>query len=111
MTEGEFNNLPSQRMKAMKEEITCLRAKLHHYKHEVVETALTNEKDAADRIEVLEAEKNEALNQLDSARHSIEVLEAHIKRLTTFSYRMFNIAKECLRENAELQQKLKEQSE
>ena len=46
MTEGEFNNLPSQRMKAMKEEITRL-----------------------------QNEKDEALNQLDSALHSVDVLE------------------------------------
>ena len=35
--------------------IEALESKLRHYKHEVVETALANEKDAADRIEALEA--------------------------------------------------------
>ena len=37
--------------------------------------------EAANRIEELEAERNEALNQLDSARHRISVLE---KRARTF---------------------------
>ena len=41
----------------------------------------------------------------------IEVLEARVERLTTFADEVFNLAKECLRENAELHQKLKEQSD
>jgi chromosome segregation ATPase len=32
----------------------------------------------ADRIEKLEAERDEALNQLDSARHSVDVLEKRV---------------------------------
>ena len=34
-----------------------------------------------DRIEKLEAERDEALNQLDSARHSIDVLERRVAEL------------------------------
>jgi len=33
----------------------------------------------ADRNEVLEAERDEALNQLDSARHSVDVLEKRVE--------------------------------
>jgi len=39
-------------------------------------------KEAKDRIEELTGERDEALNQLDSARHSVAVLE---KRVKTFS--------------------------
>jgi hypothetical protein len=35
-------------------------------------------KTAADRIEDLERERDEALNQLDSARHSVDVLESRV---------------------------------
>jgi hypothetical protein len=36
---------------------------------------------AADRIEALTAERDEALNQLDSARHSVDVLEKRVAGL------------------------------
>ena len=42
---------------------------------------------SADRIEELTAERDEALNQLDSARHSVDVLE---RRLT---YKLTKLAK------------------
>jgi len=35
--------------------------------------------EAANRIEELEAERDEALNQLDSARHSVDVLEKRVE--------------------------------
>lgn len=41
--------------------IEALEARLHHYKHEVVETALANENDAADEITRLRAKLEECL--------------------------------------------------
>lgn len=54
--------------------------------------------EAADRIEALVKERDEALNQLDSARHSVDVLE---KRLTD---KMAKLAKavEALRETTQM---------
>jgi chromosome segregation ATPase len=38
---------------------------------------------AADRIEALVRERDEALNQLDSARHSVDVLEKRVAHFTS----------------------------
>jgi hypothetical protein len=61
--------------------IEALEAKLHHYKHEVVETALANENDALSSLDKIVQERDEALNQLDSARHSVEVLKRRVQKI------------------------------
>ena len=44
--------------------------------------------EAADRIEALTAERDEAINQLDSATHSVEVLENRVAKFMADNARL-----------------------
>jgi len=60
----------------MSDDLVKMFRRLSKYDH--VQLSSTDLERIANRIEELEAERDEALNQLDSARYSVEVLEKRV---------------------------------